>query len=324
MSALWSSGRLSETSGAGEPDVLFGWMHEDPSWKQDCCRLVEPPSASRQAETSRSRWSLPVRGSLFPSIPILPRQPWCASNSRPAAAGCSFERAGGLTVGEALAIAQESSIALSNDDLRVLAAAHRRPLLAAGLVDARLRSLARWVLPWLVPSGRSRSLGLIWKGTWSLLPWGVRITVRPALRRHLPPNWSSRLRHRFERALACDHAQPSPLVRRLLSPFPPLYAEAFAASWPTASANQRERLVVQTGFLHLTTTSNPVDPRRSFEYFRHRSSRGTHSFSRNDRSRGIGGRRGGCAFALPRKQLLAAATDGVEPGPARHRSGSRA
>ena len=234
-----------------------------PLWKLDCCRLGNRPSASRQAETSRSRWSLLERGSLFPSIPNPAQTALVRLKLATAAAGCSFEQAGGLTVGEAVAIAQESGTAPSDEDLRV-ACRRAPPSVAGGGIGGCAPAYPGPLGAALAGAVRAEQIPQtdLGRGTWSLLPWGVRITVRPALRCHLPPNWSNISRHRIQpRPCPRSNCSRPPLLHRLFSRSPRLSTQAFATSWPSAPRERPAREAVCSNRTSPTamTPPSPVD-----------------------------------------------------------------
>jgi Protein of unknown function (DUF3419) len=156
---------------------------------------------------------------------------------------------------------------------------HLRPVLAGGSVDMRLRSIARWVTPWVMGPYESRDFRIVfgrlrWRFAWWLLTWAVRLVFPPWYRRHLPADFIQRLRRRFETCCLRNDAKSNPLLRRLLAVCEKEAAWAWEPTWPPQDDTVLNRLHLREGLLSdlvdqqkfsLVSASNILDtqPRES-------------------------------------------------------------
>jgi hypothetical protein len=156
---------------------------------------------------------------------------------------------------------------------------HLRPVLAGGSVDLRLRSLARWVTPWVSGSSATQDFTTAferrrWRLAWGMLAWAVRLFFPPWYRHHLPPDFIQRLRCRFENCCLRRDADSNPLLRRLLAISEKNTKWAWEPTWPPLDETVLNRLHLHEGVLSdlaeqgkfdLVSASNILDtqPRES-------------------------------------------------------------
>lgn len=131
---------------------------------------------------------------------------------------------------------------------------HLRPVLTGGSVDLRLRSIARWVTPWVL--GTSETQNFItsferprWRLAWWMLAWAVRLFFPPWYRRHLPPDFIQRLRRRFENGCLRHDPDSNPLLQRLLSITEKNAEWAWEPTWPPQDEIVLNRLHLHVGIL---------------------------------------------------------------------------
>ncbi len=143
---------------------------------------------------------------------------------------------------------------------------HRRPMLAAGSVDARLRWIARHVTPLVAghPCGKADWQAVFkrkrWRLAWRLLALAVRCVFPLWYRRHLPGDFIMRLRQRFESCCLRDDAETNPLLRRLLSrTVGGGEDEIWMPAWPPTEPALLDRLHLHEGVLGDLTTAGPFD-----------------------------------------------------------------
>ncbi|QIF00673.1 DUF3419 family protein [Roseimicrobium sp. ORNL1] len=146
-----------------------------------------------------------------------------------------------------------------------------RPLLAAGDIDLRLRILARWIAPWVLPPATDeRRFGrLRWRAPWYLLGTAIRMVFPRDLRLHLPADLGARVKQRMESRLAASDAADNPWLQRLLQPQPWTQPEVLKTSWPAQkSPIESDVLCLHEGPLdassaplpfHLISASNIFD-----------------------------------------------------------------
>lgn len=141
---------------------------------------------------------------------------------------------------------------------------HLRPVLAGGSVDLRLRSIARWVTPWVLGTYENRDFTESferrrWRLAWWMLNWAVRLFFPPWYRRHLPADFIQRLRRRFERCCLRQDADSNPLLRRLLAVSEQNAEWAWEPTWPPQGEVVLSRLHLRDGVLSDLTDQGKVD-----------------------------------------------------------------
>jgi hypothetical protein len=131
---------------------------------------------------------------------------------------------------------------------------HLRAVVAGGSVDLRLRSIARWVTPWVMGTSETQNFTASferrrWHLAWWMLTWAVRLFFPPWYRRHLPADFIQRLRRRFENCCLRHDADSNPLLRRLLAISEKNTEWAWEPTWPPQDETVLNRLQLHEGML---------------------------------------------------------------------------
>jgi hypothetical protein len=173
----------------------------------------------------------------------------------------SLSDAASVTLAGALQeAAPEGWLRASDRELLSASKLASRPLLAAGDIDRRLRFLARWIAPWVMPSAADvRRFGrLRWRAPWHILGLGIRMVFPQSLRLYLPADLSSRLQRRMENSLAASDASGNAWLQRLLQPRPWIHEDALRTSWPDhAPTSGTAPLHLHEGSLDASPASQP-------------------------------------------------------------------
>ncbi len=233
-------------------DVVFGYMHEDTAIE---ARLL-PAGGSALCVLSGgdTAYALSKRAAHVTAADVNPAQ----LHLHELKLACLN---GGITCAAAADMRVEDAIARSEIKAQLSPPAQafwenqrriRRPLLSPGIIDARLRFLASWIVPLVVPISVTGAIrqpssttqsspltftGMRWRLAWSLLSFGIMAVFPKALRRHLPTDVVHRLRRRFESACQAPASLTHPLLCRMFARQPSDDVDAFKTSWPVGQSS---------------------------------------------------------------------------------------
>jgi hypothetical protein len=249
MNEAWKTARLRFAGGG----PLFGSMHEDPR-----CEASLMPEGGRAVSVLSAgdvAFALVKSGAsaVIAADPSAAQHEWVKLKLALATQGFGVDDVKNWTVAEA-----HQRLPHAERNHR---AWHRRPVLAAGAVDARLAWLARWIKPWVLGQPESvadwqRAIqSRRWRLAWSALSLGVKAVFPVWYRRHLPNDFVARLRCRFEVTCTRPEAMNNPLLSRMLRGTPGENAEAWTDTWPCLGMNHEPVL-----HQHLGTVEDPPLP----------------------------------------------------------------
>jgi len=231
MREAWQSARLRFAGGG----PLFGTMHEDP-----CCEVSLLPAGGRAVcvlSAGDVAFALVKSGAreVIAADPSEAQHEWVAMKLALASVGLGVDDVKTWTVAD--------GTKRLKPEAGKERAWHRRPLLAAGAVDARLAWLARWIKPWVlgqpgsVEEWQRAFQNSRWQLAWRSLALGVKAVFPVWYRRHLPTDFVGRIQHRFEATCLRTNAQSNPLLVRMLSATPSHEPAAWADTWPIVGMN---------------------------------------------------------------------------------------
>lgn len=279
----WIQGRLRSFHPEAGPEVLFGCMHEDPVVEEallpaDGRALCVLSGGDTALALLRANAARVVAADVNPSQLALMRLKRAACDR-----GWSLENACSRTVGDALADLDIRMLLPAGDmDLWMARPQQlKRPLASAGLIDERLRWLARRISPSVAPVELRRALSgvtsdleggfkrLPWRAAWRLLGFGLAAAFPPFFRRHLVPGAAQRFRDRVERQCLAHDVASNLWLKRLMGVLPDEEPQVYARAWPDLPRTEWARMSLQNKSLseacygepafHLVAASNILD-----------------------------------------------------------------
>ena len=245
MNDPWAAARLRSLRPHSGPEVLFGYMHEDPAPESS----LLPPNGVAACVLSAGDMAFALVDAGARHVTAADPNPaqHALVRLKLAAATCGWtlDKAVNTTVGAVLpTVADHRGMRASDFEFWRSASRQKRPLIAAGTVDARLRLMARWVLPLLMKRGFG---SWRWAVAWSALGLVLRTTFPATLRQALPTDITQRLKTRFERQAAASEAGRNPWLQRVIQAHPESSPWIFASTWPASGMNAK--LVLHEGLL---------------------------------------------------------------------------
>jgi|GEM_PF-3086464 len=227
-------------------DVNFGYMHEDPAVERS---LALPGGISLCVLSGGDiTYTLAAMGQDVTSVDVNPAQIHLHELKKRAAQHWNADEASRLTLHKAFQkIDFHQSLPPETSGFWQQSRFRNRPLATLGRIDQKLRFIARWIAPWILPAGFPLNPNVAhsnpslfssrkWNTAWHTLRLGINLAFPAQFKKHLPEDTIYRLKRRFEKCCAEHPANYNPLLARMLARHPSTNTWAYQDSWPQTHA----------------------------------------------------------------------------------------